>query len=284
MKTLKTLAAAAAALAVAGCGSKLQCHDKVVAETLEGLVADNAAKQATPEAVLALFAGGGHIALSQTTERSRNESGALQCSGLLTANVTGATMKPETVAKNIASSGMLIELERRLDAIYGTGNGRAERLAALRESMPTIAGPSTVAWNIEYDAQRTSDGKDVIVNLQAANPIIDYVVYYAQSNAKVAKATPPPAAPAAPADEGSSYGTYSNDKTTITDDEGPHGGDELRSSLCANQTFKPKYDGASGSLSAPDGSYAISFGPGHAHIDVEGSNKCFPEGRYRKVR
>lgn len=87
----------------------------------------------------------------------------------------------------------------------------------------------------------------------------------------------------APSDSDTSEGQYTNGKVTISVDTGPRGGTEITSSLCKGKVFQPKYDGATGGLSDPKGSYAINFGGNHAHMEVESSEKCLPEGRYRKA-
>jgi hypothetical protein len=82
----------------------------------------------------------------------------------------------------------------------------------------------------------------------------------------------------------SSEGIYTNNKVKIEVDVGPRGGDELRSSVCKGKIFYPKYDGQTGMFSDPKGGYAIGFGGNYIHMDVEGTHRCFPEGRYRKVK
>lgn len=82
----------------------------------------------------------------------------------------------------------------------------------------------------------------------------------------------------------SSEGTYSNGKVTIKIEVGARGGDEIISSLCKGKVLKPVLDADSEMLMAQDKSYAISFGAGYSHMEVEGTNKCIPEGRYKRVK
>lgn len=81
-----------------------------------------------------------------------------------------------------------------------------------------------------------------------------------------------------------SEGIYAKGKVTIKIEVGARGGDEIISSLCKGKVLNPVSDPDSGMLISQDKSYAISFGDGYLHMDVEGGNKCLPEGRYKRVK
>lgn len=91
---------------------------------------------------------------------------------------------------------------------------------------------------------------------------------------------------AAPAQASSATvdGQYTNGKVTITLDEGPRGGTDLSSSLCKGKIFRPRYDAKTEMLTDDKGVYAISFGGEYMHMEIESSEKCLPEGRYRKAK
>jgi hypothetical protein len=80
------------------------------------------------------------------------------------------------------------------------------------------------------------------------------------------------------------YGRYTNEKlkTTILVDLGPRGGTEFRSSTCKGEVFKPLFKDSF--YEDKKGGFAIFFGGGNIHLEIEGRNKCFPEGRYKRIR
>jgi hypothetical protein len=80
------------------------------------------------------------------------------------------------------------------------------------------------------------------------------------------------------------YGRYTNEKfkVTILVDLGPRGGTEFRSSRCKGEVFKPQFKDTF--YEDKKGGYFLSFGGANIHLDIEGSNKCFPEGRYKRIR
>lgn len=78
------------------------------------------------------------------------------------------------------------------------------------------------------------------------------------------------------------YGKYENSQAVITYDMTDSGGDVFYSSLC-KEAFRPVYDGDSGMFSGEAGDYVISILGEPLHMEIESSNKCLPEGKYKKV-
>ena len=79
------------------------------------------------------------------------------------------------------------------------------------------------------------------------------------------------------------YGPYGNGKVTIKYEMSPRGGDLFYSSRC-KKTFRPKYDGATEMFIGENRSYVIYFQGEPAHMEVEGDSKCFPEGKYKRIK
>lgn len=87
---------------------------------------------------------------------------------------------------------------------------------------------------------------------------------------------------AAHADD-SMFGSYSNGKVQIKIVENGRGGTHIYSSLCKGY-LHPSYTTEEMLVNYKNESpYAIGFGGNSIHIDVEGENKCLPEGRYKRV-
>ena len=80
------------------------------------------------------------------------------------------------------------------------------------------------------------------------------------------------------------YGRYTNEKfkVTIQVDLGSRGATEFRSSRCKGEVFKPLFKDTF--YEDKKGGYFISFGGANIHLEIEGSHKCFPEGRYKRIR
>ena len=95
---------------------------------------------------------------------------------------------------------------------------------------------------------------------------------------------PTQAAATKPAVVPSAEGSYTNGKLTINVDVNAIGGSEISSSACKGTVLYPTYDSQTGMLKDPTGTYAIGFGDNYIHMDVESSNSCLPEGRYRKIK
>ncbi|MDD2540961.1 MAG: hypothetical protein PHH28_07940 [Desulfuromonadaceae bacterium] len=81
----------------------------------------------------------------------------------------------------------------------------------------------------------------------------------------------------------SEEGKYTNDKSKITIivQLGNRGGTEFLSSKCKGKVFKPPYTGVN--YIDEKAKYAIGFGGDNIHMDIEGENKCLPEGRYKRI-
>jgi hypothetical protein len=77
------------------------------------------------------------------------------------------------------------------------------------------------------------------------------------------------------------YGEYTNGKVNITYEIGPRGEDLFQSSVCKGN-FSPLLDGKTEMFVDKKAGYAIYFLGEPIHMEIESTNKCFPEGRYRK--
>ena len=80
------------------------------------------------------------------------------------------------------------------------------------------------------------------------------------------------------------YGRYINEKSKviILVDLGPRGGTEFRSSTCKGDVFKPLFKDSY--YEDKKGGFFVFFGGSNFHLEIEGRNKCFPEGRYKRIR
>ena len=79
------------------------------------------------------------------------------------------------------------------------------------------------------------------------------------------------------------YGTYSNGKVVIKYDMSSRGGDLFYSNRCKGE-FRPAYDGKTEMFIGEKRSYVIYFQGDPVHLEIEGGSKCFPEGKYKKVK